>query len=987
MGISLKDFYEIWEQIAGTPAGVWLLIIVVILLVLNAIKVIADAIEAIKSKIIPLFYSKDDKRREQRRARFAEQIEQEIRRINSQEEWRDYRFTELDAEIETTGATSIPSRIFPFIFRKRTGLRRVGSLSDALRTSKEPLILLEGEPGAGKSVALRHLALDLAEKSRTVKLKSHPIPLYINLKRLERPRNRKIDSALIEEFILAQLCNLNDRNDRDIDVFLDDEFKKGLAEGGWLFLFDSFDEIPEILGATDLDQAVRSYSEAIYNFFHGMNMNTCRGIVASRYFRGPTYMGWPRFRIAPLTETQQRSLILKNNLSNDQERTLFAGLNQAPDEILQMVGNPLFLSMVVEHIRSGHTFPEDTYSVFKTYLDSRLTRDRDRLARKFKLQPEEVRSVAEEVAFCMACDQHLGLNPTRESIFAALTQYGFAVNRKTSRSLDALEFIKLGRAEIEAVDEERTFTFSHRRFQEFFATQIVLRWPDRISTKDLLTQPYWREAAVVILQVYPDEKLQPFFETIIELLSGYKEQIYASLQKIHSDYMDFPWPTGALHLLSILQDGFSMRRDSLPIDIRQIAEWIITKASTKGFLLHQKWALEVAASIPDESFVEILRFAIDSKSQLITNSAYDQIARLDDIPTDLAKWVAKSITKQLTTGTFFENQDSNFAYLARLKSRPNLLKGFMILMGLPKILFAIGIVSLTPLSIWSITLAQGNSTFFSVFITSIVLASIYVMSFVNHRSLRAFFPIGSMFALAVIGLLVINTSILAMIVIAICIYLLTLPYSLLRAYEKGEVITRYSWPIYPFIAFAKTMRGLASDVRENLQRLGEKRKLSTSYFVRIVVFFLAALYIGLTFALPSIPGGGTLSTLMILLMIIGATVTGIFFFLKSIIIWFIGIPAQIRDRLFILQWKLKGEPVVFQNRLCFEDIRAEANLLSMISKLRQRSVDELEIADPLLANWISSVQSGHVKNKRLGKQEKSIDEVTHLLEQIRAGNK
>src|SRR5437660_975218 len=47
-----------------------------------------------------VFYDAEQKRRIERRRNFADYVEHEIRRLGLLEEWRDYRFTELEAEVE-----------------------------------------------------------------------------------------------------------------------------------------------------------------------------------------------------------------------------------------------------------------------------------------------------------------------------------------------------------------------------------------------------------------------------------------------------------------------------------------------------------------------------------------------------------------------------------------------------------------------------------------------------------------------------------------------------------------------------------------------------------------------------------------------------------------------------------------------------------------------------------------------------------------------
>lgn len=147
------------------------------------------------------------------------------------------------------------------------------------------------------------------------------IPIYINLKELERQKEISIGRNLISKFVLH--C-LNRINDRDIEDFLEEEFDRGLEEGTWLFLFDSFDELPEVLSSTEADSTIRAYGETIADFLHGMNR--CRGVIASRQFRGPGQLGWPRFRILPLTKKRRFELIRRASLPPAVETTLLGHL-------------------------------------------------------------------------------------------------------------------------------------------------------------------------------------------------------------------------------------------------------------------------------------------------------------------------------------------------------------------------------------------------------------------------------------------------------------------------------------------------------------------------------------------------------------------------------------------------------------------------------------------------------------------------------------
>src|SRR5262249_20606072 len=150
--------------------------------------------------------------------------------------------------------------------------------------------------------------------------------------------------------------SLNRIDDREVDEFLEAEFDAGLRERTWLFLFDSFDEIPAILNSTEADGPIANYASAISDFLHGMN--ACTGIIPSREFRGPAGFGWPRFWILPLDDRHREMLVRKADLSPDAERSILRDLATATPDMLSMANNPLFLSLLLENARAGNPFPK-----------------------------------------------------------------------------------------------------------------------------------------------------------------------------------------------------------------------------------------------------------------------------------------------------------------------------------------------------------------------------------------------------------------------------------------------------------------------------------------------------------------------------------------------------------------------------------------------------------------------------------------------------
>jgi hypothetical protein len=675
-----------------TVAGYVLLIALILVALVGLLSALVKIKDLLANNIWPLFYDKEKARRANRRKKFADHIESELRRLNNLEAWSDYRFTELEAEVDAEGRRRIFG-ILPSIYRIGSTLRRERSLSKALKSSDERLIIVEGEPGSGKSVALRHVAILLARQAMRSRSTTSAIPIYVNLKEIERKKGEVVDRNLVESFVLRVL---NRVNDRDIEEFLEEEFNVGMQNGTWFFLFDSFDEIPEVLSSTEADKSIQEYATAISDFLHGLN--ACRGVIASRFFHGPKQFGWPRFRILPLTSERKSELIKKADLKAGAEAELIGQLETSRQEINSMASNPMFLGLLCEHLRAGYPFPENSYTVLETYIDSRLTRDKDRLFRRYRLDSQELRAAAEAAAFCMAADPGLGLSPKREDIKTAAQKLNIKLGKQFDKTLDALTYLKLARADTSTTtDKSEQFTFSHRRFQEYFSTAVVLRDPGRVSPTHLLLDARWRETAVVIFQTQTPETLTSFIKEAELLIQGFvntlknykKESTGLAIENDgHQENTTpdrFPWPPHALHIMGLLQDGFTRRLTVLPDSLRKDVGDVLTIATNVGISADAKWALDVAGSAPASVLTDLLRQAFSNRSQVLRDSAYRQVAKLNDIPSDLTHSIRATLIRMTLTGRLRRERSAIHAHLSRLNDSSNLLRALRLLLWLPAI--------------------------------------------------------------------------------------------------------------------------------------------------------------------------------------------------------------------------------------------------------------------------------------------------------------
>jgi hypothetical protein len=690
-----KLFGDHVPSFIGPMIGGLLLIAILCAVVVAIMVAAAKARDIWIEKFRPLSYSPEEKTRSRNSRLFANHVLREINQRNLSENWKDEEFAELEAEVEAQGQRR---HLLPFreIFRVPTGIRREPSLTRALERSSERLILLEGDPGAGKSVALRHVAQSIAFRASTVRHSGSILPIFVNLKELKSEEDEPVDRDLIRKFILQ---SLNRINDRFIDEFLDAEFDRGLQDGRWVFLFDSFDEIPAVLSSTEADVVIQKYSQAISDFLGGLN--SCRGVVASRFYRGPSQTGWQKFRILELSSDRQEDLIDKALLKPAVATRLRGDLSLASGDIQSMAKNPMLLGLLCEHMRLGNDFPTLAYEVFEKYFGYRFERDAARVLQRYGLAVETVRKEAEQLAFAMASSPALGLSPSRKLLQQTLAQMGIRWGeKKLNRLLDALEYMKIGRSDRDGVSvEERQFTFSHRRFQEFFATCVVIQDSEAVTSRQLLLDARWRETAVVLCQTGRPEAVQSLLEEANRIVLRAHEQIERdAVQSVSAEASasghaalarTFAWPDGVLHVLGILQAGFGTSKREMPAELRQAAALVLKAATWRGSFLDQKFALEVAGVAPQDTLLTLMRQALQSDSQWLNDVIYRQVARLSTIPPDVLEWVRIAILRIALGQGSHRRRDALHAHLARLHRSSDLLNALRLAYVIRPVDFAV----------------------------------------------------------------------------------------------------------------------------------------------------------------------------------------------------------------------------------------------------------------------------------------------------------
>ncbi|SFG30207.1 NACHT domain-containing protein [Duganella sp. CF458] len=585
----------------------------------------------------------EQQRKVRRRSQFCAVLDSDLAHIAKSENWNDQYFTDLEAEVETEGGY-YSTKMRRILKRKSFGIRRVSSLMAALESTAEKTVLLVGEPGSGKSVALRHLAKQLATKGKHSKRANEMVPLYLNLRELEVAAGEEIDANLIKKFVIDNIR----RGDADTSDYVKENWNEFKEDGVWCFLFDSFDEIPQILHSATGSDTVKKYSEAIRKFLSGMG--DCKAILASREYKGPEALPWEKFRILPLGFERQRELVSNSFLKHDQMELVFRHL---AEEASKVGNNPLFLTLLCRYVKDTGQQPVNDHQLLSSHIDRLAHRDPEYIRNKYNLDSAELLDGARRLAVLLATNPGMSLAPKVDEIIASIPG---ADADYITRIIHALIDVKIGRNDVSSAGKgDSRFTFVHRRYQETIFSNFLAGNPDFIEPEELLSNPTWREYTVTLLQTQEIGEISYLIEAAMNILNGIDNRPKVSGEVLDIAYAYFDWESDNLaNLLAILQEGFSRRTLDVPLGLRTTIQTVLATRWNNGDHIDKKMVIQLGGLLPSDTLSAYLETCFSE--ELFTQAAFSQCVFLEKadginefIQDRLAKAVlsADSIEKRL----------------------------------------------------------------------------------------------------------------------------------------------------------------------------------------------------------------------------------------------------------------------------------------------------------------------------------------------------
>jgi hypothetical protein len=311
--------------------------------------------------------------------------------IDTATRWNDANYVPLEAEVR--------------IIEGRASKRRIVDLLEALRVDQRTRIFVVlGDPGTGKSVAMRKLARDLTIESAW----SARIPVYVNLKEWRRRAPWTLDDKPTGEefyqFLLLHTLESLDFNSRSL-LQEGNNYRRLFEAGYFFFILDSFDEIPAVLDHNETSWLIDELSAAITRCVLGGHNS--RAVIASRLFRKPKIISEFRsvFEIRPFSDDRIVKAI--RAAATDSDRLIKIVLTERSD--LGAIGrNPFLLHLIINHFNVKHEAPHSQAQMFETFLQSNI--DFAKAQYDFKSVPDsEIYQICEDISESMFHQSNVGL--------------------------------------------------------------------------------------------------------------------------------------------------------------------------------------------------------------------------------------------------------------------------------------------------------------------------------------------------------------------------------------------------------------------------------------------------------------------------------------------------------------------------------------------------------------------------------------------------
>jgi Predicted NTPase (NACHT family) len=543
---------------------------------------------------------------------FVNCLRNELTILDNETNWSTYWFTPLEASVEIH-------------YGKGKVKKKVKNLIDAIETDKKSkTFLVIGDPGGGKSVALRKLCRELLDEVE----KTGRVPIYVNLKEWKNNREwTEKEPPRSEELLKFIIESLKNRlNDPFTPRFIDKYFEKMVEHGRIFFVFDSFDEIPAILDVNESSWLIRDLSAILYNFI--TRNEKARGVLASRPFRKPSgiFENNSVLMIRPFTEEKIREALDKalKNYTSEFKNELF----HKKSFLISSARNPFIAILIANYANSkNNELPRNQSELYEGYINSRLEIYKSKIS-KNNLNISDIIYFCIESSFIMFNEPSYGLEIPLEILAKKFPQFN------VENIIDILCDARLGR---KGKGEEKRFSFVHRRFNEYFIVKKFImntKYVNNIYKDTIVNDLKLRDALVLYCEIAEDNQSEAIGKFCWEEAAKIMNE---DVDTNNSQYLK------SIHCLRFLTEAFRNRKELLNSFKDELNSYVLYTIDNGKSLLEKKLAIESTGILEEKIIDEVILKALSLNNSWLSECAIRSCRYLQGLSKELKIKVSKYI--------------------------------------------------------------------------------------------------------------------------------------------------------------------------------------------------------------------------------------------------------------------------------------------------------------------------------------------------------
>ncbi|NQZ06107.1 MAG: hypothetical protein HRT35_03010 [Algicola sp.] len=363
---------------------------------------------------------------------------------------------------------------------------------------KTPRIMLVGNPGSGKTIAMKMMSIAIA----TCLHDSTLIPVLLTLTKMNVLNNEDV----LKEEIIKQLRFYQFEQNKHHQISAQTYVGDHLLTGNFVLLFDGFDE---------LDATARSITADFLDRFMGAN----REIPTIFCSRGGVYeneipfkaLAFERIHTIPFNQCRILQFVSLWQFEGTKSAAQLLALIKKNPHLSNLATNPLMLTiMAYTYSLTEVTLPESRGEFYQNICQALLGMWDDnkeaKRASQFPLRDKFI--ILNQLAFNHICQsENLDDRMVKDNVYEVVDAKMKSLGLKNGKCADILDEIVCNAGLLQEVDLNH-FTFAHRTFTEFFAACYIAK----VKDKQLMLQLYkkdtvkWQHVLILYLGLNVDQE-------------------------------------------------------------------------------------------------------------------------------------------------------------------------------------------------------------------------------------------------------------------------------------------------------------------------------------------------------------------------------------------------------------------------------------------------------------------------------------------------